>query len=330
MRKKSTLFFVIPAALATLAGCGGGRHESTEIYYLVTTNTKIAYWQEAAAGLRAAASQLQVKWEMAGPERYDPKAQKEEFDRLLSKKPAGIMVSAADPAIMQPSIDAAIAQGIPVITIDSDAPKSKRLLFIGTNNYDAGQMGGEVVAKQLNGKGNVVLYTIVGQENLQERLDGYKRVFARYPGISIVETVDIKGDPVAAFEKTKEIFAKGTLKPDAFVCLEALACEEVAEVLDRQKATGKLVVAMDTNQGTLEGIQKGGIAATIAQKPYTMAFYGLKVLDDLYHNKLPRMDTNFASDTRSPLPLLLDTGATLITKSNVDSFLKSAAPAAGK
>ena len=70
--------------------------------------------------------------------------------------PAGILVSAADPELMRDAIDSAAAAGIPVITIDSDSPKSKRLTFIGTNNYQAGQMSGNFSAKELNGKGNVI------------------------------------------------------------------------------------------------------------------------------------------------------------------------------
>jgi ribose transport system substrate-binding protein len=117
---------------------------------------------------------------------------------------------------------------------------------------------------------------------------------------------------------------------DGFICLEATACEEVAEVLDRNKVTGKVVVAMDTHQGTLEGIQKGIIAATIAQKPFTMAFVGLKMLDDLYHHKPPSLDVHWAQDPFSPVPSFVDTGATLIDKSNVSSFIQASTAAAKK
>ena len=95
---------------------------------------------------------------MVGPEKYDPKAEKEQFLKVLHRpiKPAGILVSAADPELMKDAIDSAADAGIPVITIDSDSPKSNRLTFIGTNNYQAGQMSGELLAKELNGKGSVV------------------------------------------------------------------------------------------------------------------------------------------------------------------------------
>jgi ribose transport system substrate-binding protein len=110
---------------------------------------------------------------------------------------------------------------------------------------------------------------------------------------------------------------------DAFICLEATACPEVAEVLDRNKVSNKLVIAMDTDQRTLEWIQKGLIAATVAQKPYTMAFYGAKMLDDLHHHKLQSLDQNWAEDSFSPLPTFVDTGAFVVDQSNVTTFMKS-------
>ncbi|MGI8744173.1 MAG: substrate-binding domain-containing protein [Bryobacteraceae bacterium] len=312
------------ALLTALAGCTGKTgHKSNEKYFLVTTNIKLPYWQAAAAGLAKAARELDVTAETTGPDTYDPPAEQSAFEAAVAKNPAGILVSAADPNLMKSGIDSAISKGIPVITIDSDTPDSKRLVFIGTNNRHAGFMGGQRAAKELNGRGNVIVYTMPGQSNLEERLHGYSEAFAATPGIKIVETVDVKGDPRVAFDRTSDILDKGKLKPDGFVCLEAIACKEVADVLDRKKITGKVIVAMDTDQGTIEWIKKGAIAATIAQKPYTMAYYGLKMLGDLHLNKPQTLDTNWAQDTQSPLPGFVDTGATLIDKSNVSVFISS-------
>jgi len=313
--------------LSLLCGCSGSRHETTETYVLVTSNTRIAYWQEAQEGLRAAARELGVKSEMAGPETYDPKAEKDEMLKVVHRQnpPSGILVSAADPEQMREAIDAAAAAGIPVITIDSDSPKSRRLTFIGTNNYQAGQMSGELLAKELNGKGNVVLYTIPGQENLDERLEGCKRVLARNPGIKILQVINMAGDPIKAFDGTKALIEKGKTPPDAFVCLEALSCSEVAEVLDRGNVRDKTIVAMDTQEGTLKWMRKGMIKATIAQKPYTMAYFGTRVLDNLHHSKPGEL--NPSQPNRSPMPVFVDTGATLVDKSNLGSFAETPTPA---
>jgi len=328
-RNRTIQIIFVGAALMCLAGCSKSAHSPTENYVLIATNIKIPYWQAAAAGLRQAATELQVRWEMVGPETYNPQGQHEEFQRVLGRqaKPTGILVSASDAELMKADIDAAIDQGIPVIAIDSDSPSSKRLFFIGTDNYRAGIMGGEIAVKRLQGKGNVVVLTIPGQANLAQRLRGYQDAFASSPQIKIVQTVDMKGTPSIAFDATKEIVSAGKLKVDAFVCLEAQGCTEVAEVLDRSSLTDKIVVAMDTDQDTLERLRKGTISATIGQKPFTMAYIGLKMLDDLNHHKPASLTANWAQDSSSPVPSFVDTGATLVTQENVDTFLVHTTPA---
>jgi ribose transport system substrate-binding protein len=118
---------LVAVAISLLCACGGGRHETTEVYILVAANTRIAYWQEAAEGLRTAARELGVKSEMVGPETYDPKAEKEEFLKVVHRQvsPAGILVSAADPELMREAIDSAAAAGIPVVTIDAGLPQEQ-------------------------------------------------------------------------------------------------------------------------------------------------------------------------------------------------------------
>lgn len=326
---------LVPVALSSLlvmltCGCSGSRHESTETYYLVASNIKLPYWQAALDGLNRAASDLKVKAEFVGPATYDTKEQRETFHQIVGKKPAGIMVSAADPALMGPEIDAAIAAGIPVITMDSDAPASKRLFFVGTNNYAAGVAGGRVLAERLGKKGNVIVFTIPAQANLIERLRGYEESLAG-TNVKILQTIDVRGDPALAFDKTVEIIKSGKLNVDGFVCLEATACKEVADVLARRKVQGKTVVAMDTDENTLKWIEEGMIAATVAQKPFTMAYYGLRLLDDLHHNKLAKLDTDWQHDLRALVPAVVDTGSSLITSENLSEVRRVAqTPPAGR
>jgi ribose transport system substrate-binding protein len=276
----------------------------------------------ARAGFSDAASKMKIQVEFAGPDSYEPEEEQSALQRAIRAKPAGILISPANPGLLQADIDAAIAQGIPVITIDTDAPGSKRLFFIGTNNHQAGLMGGEAVAKALGGKGAVIVFTMPNQTNLNERLGGYRAAFERFPGIKISRIVDIKGDPRIAFDATQEMVDKK--EPiDGYICLEALAGKEVAAVLSQNHVSGKTVVAMDTDPDTIDWIRKGVIAATIAQKPYTMAYIGLEMLDSLHHNPPGSLNSDWSRDTRSPVPALVDTGATLINRDNVDTFMQA-------
>ena len=310
---------MLAACSLVLVSCSSSRHDPGETYYLVAANIKVPYWQTAGAGLIHAAKDIGVAAEVVGPDNFDPNGEHEAFQHAAGKKPAGILVSASDAKLLGPDIDAAVQQGIAVISIDSDAANSKRLLFVGTNNYQAGMLGGKLAAKLAGGKANVVVYTISGQPNLEERMHGYKDAFAESPGMKIEQVINMKGDEGVTFDATKEVL-NGKTKPDAFVCLEAIACKVIADVLNREHATGKTVIAMDTDRGTLDWIQKGVIAATIAQRPYTMAYFGLQLLDDVHHSKTPPQ--NSPTNTFSTLPVFVDTGTTLIDKSNVDEFIK--------
>jgi ribose transport system substrate-binding protein len=325
MREKRVFLAALAMAFSMIvSGCE--RHQKSEHYFLIATNINLTYWQSAHEGFARAAAQYGVTEDMRGPDSFNPAIEVDEFRAAEAKKPAGILVSVADPKLMGPEIDKAVAAGIPVITIDSDAPDTQRLYFIGTNNLEAGRLGGQKVAAELNGKGNVVFFTMPGQPNLEERLKGYKDVFANYPGIKVVEVFDMKGQSTAAMDKAEEYLARtGPAKIDAYISLESSSAKDVAEAVKRAKTQGALLMAMDVDPATLELVKDGTIKATISQKPFTMAFLGLKALDDLHHYPLKPLARDYGSDAQSPIPAFVDTGVSLVDKSNVDKFLNPGA-----
>ncbi len=315
---------LLALGVGLISGCD--RHSNKEVFYLVTTNAALPYWQTAASGFNHAAAQYKVTAKVVGPENYDPQAELAELTKVVNAKPAGILISVADAAVLQPEIDAAINAGIPVITIDSDAAASRRLFFIGTNNLEAGQMGGKRLVSKLGGKGNIIVYTIAGQPNTEERLKGLKDAIASKPDIKIVDTIDIKGDPRAAFDKTQETLAlTGPKKIDGYICLESASGKMVSDAMKRANAKDRVLIAFDVNQDTLDGIKGGTIEATIAQKPYSMGWVGLKALDEIFHNPPAQLGKDYSVDAFSPYPVFVDTGTALVDKANVDLYLASAA-----
>ena len=321
---KKVIALALSPALLFVMSCA--RHETTETYYLITANLSLPYWKTAVAGFNQAAARYKVTVKVAGPDSYDAQAELQELNQAIAAKPSGILISVADEALLKPGIDAAIAAGIPVITMDSDAPSSHRLFFIGTNNLAAGHLGAERIVGKLGGKGNVVFYSMPGQPNLDERLKGYKDVFALHPDIKIVDVVNIKGDARNAFDNTQRYLAlTGSSKVSAFICLEASSGKVVADAVRRQKVTDRILVAMDVEQDTLAEIKDGTIEATIAQKPFTMAYVGLKELDEIFHNKPKSLTKDYSVDAFAEYPVFIDTGTALVDKANVEVYAKSAA-----
>ena len=307
-----------------LSGCE--RHsQKKEVYYLIASNMATPYWQTAVSGFKSAAAEYQVTARVDGPDNRDPQAEMASLQNAINAKPAGILISVTDAGVLQPGIDAAMGAGIPVITVDSDAPASHRLYFIGTNNLEAGRLGAGRVVQKLSGKGNVVFFTFAGQPNTEERLKGFKDVFASSPGIKIVDVVDVQADPKAAFDKAQEFMVlSGVQKIDAFVCLESMSGKIVSDAVSRGASKDRVVMAWDLNEDTLNAIKAGAIEASVVQKPYTMGYTGLKALDEIFHNPPKQLGNIVSTDAFAGYPQFVDTGTSLVDKSNVDVYIASA------
>jgi ribose transport system substrate-binding protein len=157
---------------------------------------------------------------------------------------------------------------------------------------------------------------------LIERQHGYESAFEGHPQLQVNQAVDIQGDPALAYKTAKQLLGTKA-KVDAFVCLVAVAGPQVGEVVNETKMTGKVtVLAMDTDRSTLQWIQQGVISATIAQKPYNMAYLGVKLLDDLHHHRPASLTANLAQDASSRLPSSVDTGTLIVDQQNVSRLLE--------
>jgi ribose transport system substrate-binding protein len=306
-------------SVGIFSSCQKPFHEETERYIFVAANTSLPYWQEAKAGFMGAARGLGVKAEFTGPDTYSPQDELEAFQKAVDKHPSGIAVSPARPEVFKDAIDAAVKSGIPVVCVDSDAPESRRILFVGTDNYQAGLISGKRIAELVHGDGRLVLITIPGQLNLDERVRGITEAFKQYPGIKISRTLDDKGDPRSANDQISALI-DAKEKIDGIVCVEASGGPGAAEALHRLNLDGKIpIVAMDKTPETLDFIARGVIAATVSQKPYTMAFYGLRFLDDLHHNIVHEFK-DWQTAPASPLPARVDTGTAVIDADNLAAF----------
>jgi ribose transport system substrate-binding protein len=319
-------FGIVVASLlfAFTTSCNTGK--SPDVYYLIAANVQLPYWQTVANGFNKAAAKYKVQAKVAGPQSYDPLAELDALQQAVREKPAGILISVADVSILERGIESAIRAGIPLITVDSDAPATRRLYFIGTNNIEAGRLGGSRLVDKLNGKGNVAFFTMPGQPNLEDRLAGFRQILGTQPGIKIVQTVDMKGDAKIAADQAQQLLAKtGAQKIDAIVCLEAISGKPVADAVKNAKATDRTVIAWDTDEGTLNAVRDGTIDSTIAQKPYTMGYTGLVLLHDVTEAKPSQLNKDFRTDFFSPYPVFVDTGTTLVDKNNVDLYFSAAA-----
>lgn len=324
MRRKGFIVYgfaavCVFAGAILIASCAKPYHAQTERYVFVATNIDLPYWQVAEAGFLDAAKELGVRGELIGPKGYQPNAELVMFRQLVEEHPTGICLSAARPEIFQAQIDKAVAEGVPVICVDADSPDSKRLTYIGTDNNRAGRESLKQMARLLSGEAKVAVLTIPGQRNLDDRMAGVADALANFPAVKLTNILDDKGDAKVASEQVSELLRKKE-KVDGIICLEATGGSGAAAALHSLNMEGKVpIVAFDDDPETLDLIDRGVIAVTIAQKPYVMSYYGLKLLDDLHHGAVHQFK-DWRTALAPPMPTFVDTGTIVVDQNNLKVY----------
>jgi ribose transport system substrate-binding protein len=278
-----------------------------ETYVMVSNIASHPYWIDARKGGEDAARELGVKWIYMGPDDLNTPAQVNAFEQIAATEiPWGILVAALQPDAIGPAVDRAIARGIPVVTVDTDAPRSKRLCYLGTDNFQGGRVMGRRMTEVAGGKAKVGLASVPGQYNLEERIRGIRDAFGEAPGMELVAVVDDKGDDSAA---------AGAL----VAMLQAHPEIDMVGSINAVGAVGKVrAVVFDVTEPILNAIGEGVIDSAIVQRTYMMAYLGVKLLHATSH-RTPYLES-WARNGLAPLPDAVDTGVMVITKEQVGAF----------
>ena len=303
---------VIMAAI-TIAGCGGGntgnenRKAGAKLRFAVIPKSlDIPVFDYAKTGAEREAAQLgtvEVIWR--GPENADQLRQKEILESFITQRVDGIAISCLNGDFLTDTINRAVDAGIPVITWDADAPKSRRLAFYGVDDFAAGRIMGEQTVSLLGGKGKVAIITSVGATNLQRRLDGVKEVLAQHKDIQVVEVYDIKEDTV----RCAEIIASGTNRyPDLAAWISVggwpvFTRNALAAVPARTK-----VISFDTIPPAPDLLKEGKVQVLLGQKYFGWGAESVRLLADIKAGKMPA----------SPI---IDSGVDVVTAANVDQYV---------
>ena len=254
---------------------------------------------------RAAAELGNVRVEWRAPDTADQLKQKEILESFITQRVDGIAISALNGDFLTDTINRAVDAGIPVVTWDSDAPRSKRLAFYGVDDFDSGRIMGQEAIKLLGGKGKVAIITSVGATNLQRRLDGVRDALAAAPGIQIAEVYDIKEDVV----RCAEIIATGTRRyPDlaAWIAVGGwpVFTRNAVAAVDPSKTK---VISFDTVESGLALLREGKVQVLLGQKYFGWGSETVKLLHGIKNGRMP------------PNPII-NSGVDVVTRDNVEQY----------
>ena len=268
------------------------------------------FFEDCRIGAEEAANELGVTFEWVAPQTGDPAIQVKMIEDLISKQVNAIVISPNEPASVVPVINDGLSKGILMLTFDSDSPDSDRLMYIGTDNRTAGMVQGDTMREALGGSGRVGIITGgLGALNLNERIDGFRETVG--PDIEIVEVVATDDDLQKGLG-VSEALLRAHPDLNGVACVSATGGPTLAQVIQGQEFEGRdvTIVAFDDLEETVRAIEDGIIAATMVQRPVQMGRLSISQSYEILTQGLV------------PECALLDTGVTVVTAENLDSYTK--------
>lgn len=226
------------------------------------------FWSVVKNGVDYAAKETGANVSYRAPETFDMVAMGQLIDAAVNQEPDGLVISVPDADALAPSIERAVAAGIPVITMNSGGDVSKKLgalLHVGQAERDAGKAAGEKL-KEMGGKVGLCVNQEVGNVSLDDRCAGFSEGFGGT--VSVLPTTN---DPADVQAKVKAAIASN---PDIDTVLALGAGTAGEPSLAAVKETGaKINVAtFDLSAGFLQAVADGDAAFAIDQQQFLQGY----------------------------------------------------------
>jgi ribose transport system substrate-binding protein len=295
------------------------------------------YWDEVGMGVKNAAVVANCDAVFENPSKEDVARQVTVMEGFIAQGLDGIVFGASDPGAFDKVVKDALKQDIPVITFDSDAPTSGRLVYIGPNNFRSGYLAGKRMGEILGGKGKVAIQVgSLTALNAKERIAGFKEAIKDTKIEIVVEDVD--GEDAQVANAHAEAILSSNPDLDGFYGVYAYNGPAQARAV---KAAGKKpgeikIVCFDALEETVQFINEGYVDAAIDHRQYNFGFFSTMILYSMKVYGINDTLTLLGFDpAKDPQDNILHTPTWVITKVDLAEYGKwhdgiKTAPAAAK
>lgn len=260
---------IAAAALAVASAAPAVGQQANRIIVVSHGQASDPFWSVVKNGVTKAAADLKVAVDYRAPETFDMVAMSQLIDAAVNQKPAGLVVSIPDASALGPSIQKAVAAGIPVISMNSGSDVSKKLgalLHVGQDEFDAGKAAGEKLAG-MGGKVGICVNQEVGNVSLDLRCKGFAEGFK-----GKVTVIPVGNDPSEIRAKVKAALADPSI--DSVMSLNASLAGEaaVAAVKDVGRTGAVRVASFDLSANFLKAVAAGEAAFAIDQQQFLQGY----------------------------------------------------------
>ena len=281
---------------------------------VIVKDTTSLYWQTVLAGARKAGQDFGVEVaELGAQSESHADSQIALLENAVSSNPAAVVIAPAHSVALGRQIDEA-AKRAKVVAIDSTADSKALISVLATDNTQAGRIAADALAERIqktyaDTEGDVALMTSSpGVAALEQRVKGFReQIAAKYGALDIVvEKVadgqaagrDVMLDIIASYPELRGVFVSSLI-------IAKGAAEALVEHKTNKTGDKINLVGFGSDSQLVKLLQEGTIAALVVQDPFRMGYDGVKIA--------------LAASKGEQVPASVDTGATAITKANMNS-----------
>lgn len=264
------------------------------------------FWAAVEAGANEKGAELGVDVVvLSPPTESDVARQIAIIEDQLAKGLAGLVAAPTDPNALGPIIDQVIAEGIPVVFIDTKGI-NEGVTYIGTDNEAGAAIAATYLCDNVPAGSDVaILQGIITQSTGKARADG-SRAGMEACGLNIVAEQTGEWDRAKGLAVMENIITGNPNIKGVFASNDNMALGAAEALKNASMLQDVILVGFDANPDAAESVLAGEMSATVAQNPYNMGALGVESVVKLANGET--------------LPPVIDTGTILVTNENAADY----------
>lgn len=196
----------------------------------------------------------------------DAQKQMSQVENFIAQKVDAIILNPCEFEASTPAVDLIRSAGIPLVLVNQ-VTKSPGNAYVGSNDVEAGRLAMEAVARKLNGQGGVLMiHGIMGTSAQLQREAGARQVFAKYPGLKLIDHQTASWDRAKAMALTENWIQAHKGKFQAiFAHNDEMAMGALLALERAGLKKDVYVIGVDAIAQALDAVRAGRLDATVFQ-----------------------------------------------------------------
>jgi ribose transport system substrate-binding protein len=280
---KRTIIIMLMCALGISCAKKDEQSHTRTIGVALLTRGHIFY-KDLEEGLRNEAARQHYELVITSAE-FDLGKQISQIEDFVARRVDAVIVCPVDSKGIGPGIRKANEANIPVFTADIASQEGNVVSHIASDNVAGGRLAGEYLAKALRGKGRIAIINNPVATSVLDRVQGFREVIARSPGITVV--ADVNGQAVRdkSLEATADVL-QGNPQLDGIFGINDASALGALDAVQQFKRTNIIIVGYDATPPAADAITRGtSLKADVIQYPKKIGTITIEMIRDYFAGK---------------------------------------------